>query len=196
MSRTAIGAVLSLIVVLTTFSNGSVIASQPFGPTPERETIGRTAALQNSLSADRRNRLSAADRAELARFARFAEDRPVRVQVAAVAAPVPVAPPTTTPPTTAAPAPAGGLVDLGIFEVTCYSLQGTTASGRPVGPDVVATDPRVIPLGTYIEIAGIGRRVAADTGGAIKGKILDIWMADRNACIQFGRQHRQVWRVS
>src|SRR5436190_93923 len=45
---------------------------------------------------------------------------------------------------------------LGRFTVTCYALSGTTASGRRVSSNVVAVDPRVIPIGTRIHIGGVG----------------------------------------
>jgi 3D (Asp-Asp-Asp) domain-containing protein len=84
---------------------------------------------------------------------------------------------------------------LGTFEITCYSLQGTTASGRPVSEDVVAVDPSVLPLGTHIVIDGLGTKVAGDTGGNIEGNRLDIWMPSSDDCLRFGRQHRKVWRA-
>ncbi|GEM_PF-3569730 len=37
-----------------------------------------------------------------------------------------------------------------------------------------AVDPKVIPLGSVIEIPGIGRRIATDTGRLIRGRDLDI----------------------
>jgi uncharacterized protein YabE (DUF348 family)/3D (Asp-Asp-Asp) domain-containing protein len=53
----------------------------------------------------------------------------------------------------------------------------------PVGWGVIAVDPRVIPLGSHVFVEGYGYAVAADTGGAIKGKIIDVcfWGADLNA---------------
>jgi 3D (Asp-Asp-Asp) domain-containing protein len=82
---------------------------------------------------------------------------------------------------------------LGTFTLTCYALGGHTATGRPVSTDVVAVDPRVIPLGTRIYIGGLGVRTASDTGGAIRGKRLDIWMPSTAACREFGVQHRPVY---
>ena len=58
---------------------------------------------------------------------------------------------------------------------TAYSLPGSTASGLPVGPGIVAVDPTVIPLGTRMTIPGYGEGVAADTGTAIKGLRIDVW---------------------
>jgi uncharacterized protein YabE (DUF348 family)/3D (Asp-Asp-Asp) domain-containing protein len=54
--------------------------------------------------------------------------------------------------------------------------------GIPDGWGVIAVDPRVIPLGTKVFVEGYGYAVAADTGGAIKGNIIDVcfWGADLN----------------
>lgn len=64
-------------------------------------------------------------------------------------------------------------------KTTVYNLEGITASGKPVGYDVIAVDPRVIPLGTKVFVDDpytyVGFREAADTGGAIKGNFIDIW---------------------
>ena len=56
-----------------------------------------------------------------------------------------------------------------------YSLPGHTASGLPVGPGIVAVDPSVIPLGTHMSVPGYGPAIAADTGTAIRGAMLDLW---------------------
>jgi 3D (Asp-Asp-Asp) domain-containing protein len=70
---------------------------------------------------------------------------------------------------------------------TCYDLPGTTATGMPVGPGVVAVDPSVIPLGTRMYIPGYGKGVAADVGGGIKGAIIDLWMRP-SQCASWGRR--------
>jgi 3D (Asp-Asp-Asp) domain-containing protein len=71
---------------------------------------------------------------------------------------------------------------------TCYILKGTTASGLPVGPGVVAVDPNVIPLGTKMYIPGYGKGIAADVGGGIKGKIIDLWYSTYAQCAKWGRR--------
>jgi peptidoglycan DL-endopeptidase CwlO len=58
---------------------------------------------------------------------------------------------------------------------TGYCLQGTTATGIPVGWGVVAVDPAFIPLGTRMFVPGYGEGVAADTGSAVKGAMIDLW---------------------
>jgi 3D (Asp-Asp-Asp) domain-containing protein len=64
---------------------------------------------------------------------------------------------------------------------------GVTASGAHVKDGVtIAVDPSVIPLGTKVYIEGIGVRVAEDTGGAINGNRIDVYMNDLTAALQFG----------
>jgi len=63
-----------------------------------------------------------------------------------------------------------------VVDAVAYHLPGRTASGLPVGPGIVAVDPRVIPLGTRLFIPGYGPGIAADTGSAVKGLLIDLWM--------------------
>lgn len=77
---------------------------------------------------------------------------------------------------------------------TFYYSGGTTASGLPADENVVAVDPRIIPLGTKIFIPGIGTRIAADTGGAIKGNIVDICFdRDNPLTATYGRRGVRVY---
>jgi uncharacterized protein YabE (DUF348 family) len=55
---------------------------------------------------------------------------------------------------------------------------GHTATGAIVTYGIVAVDPDVIPLGTRMFIPGYGYAVAADTGGAVKGYIIDLGFPD------------------
>jgi uncharacterized protein YabE (DUF348 family)/3D (Asp-Asp-Asp) domain-containing protein len=55
---------------------------------------------------------------------------------------------------------------------------GITATGVPVDRGVVAVDPSVIPLGTRLYIPGYGYGVAADTGGGIRGNMIDLGYPD------------------
>jgi 3D (Asp-Asp-Asp) domain-containing protein len=87
------------------------------------------------------------------------------------------------------------LTFLGSFLVTCYDLTGVTASGEMAGPESIAVDPSVIPLGTQIYVQGVGLRTADDTGGAIIGDHVDIWEPTYYACANWGAQVRAVYRV-
>ena len=69
-----------------------------------------------------------------------------------------------------------------------YSLPGRTASGLPVGSGVVAVDPAVIPLGTRMFVPGYGEAVAADTGSAVRGAMLDLWFPTAADALRWGRQ--------
>ena len=81
------------------------------------------------------------------------------------------------------------------FRATAYCLKGRTASGRNVGRGIVAADTRVLPLGTRIQInagAYSGTYTVADTGGAVRGRILDIWMPSCSEATRFGRRNITV----
>ncbi len=79
----------------------------------------------------------------------------------------------------------------GKFVATAYCLRGRTASGRMVGNGIIAADPRVLRLGTKVNLgagAYSGNYLVADTGGKIKGNKIDIWMASCAEARRFGRR--------
>ena len=82
---------------------------------------------------------------------------------------------------------------LGSFVVTCYDLNGRTASGAFTSTATVAVDPSVIALGSEIYIQGVGYRYAQDTGGAIRGRRLDIWEPTYADCMSWGVRTTGVW---
>lgn len=96
-------------------------------------------------------------------------------------------PATTAPAAPASPAPSLAAGSTLSVASTAYSLPGHTASGLPVGQGICATDPRVIPLGTRFDVPGYGRCVAADTGGSVVGRTIDIWMPSAQAAV-YGSQ--------
>ena len=55
---------------------------------------------------------------------------------------------------------------------------GIAATGVPVHRGIVAVDPSVIPLGSRMYVPGYGEAVAADTGWAVVGNIIDLGFAD------------------
>ena len=78
-----------------------------------------------------------------------------------------------------------------IYSATAYSLRGRTASGKPVARGVIAADPRVLPIGTRVRVeagAWSGEYVVADTGGAVRGRRIDIWTPTSNEAMRFGRR--------
>ncbi len=72
------------------------------------------------------------------------------------------------------PPPGGGATIT--VQATAYCLAGSTATGMPVGRGIIAVDPSVIPLGARVHVSGYGDAVAADTGGAIVGNRIDVWL--------------------
>lgn len=76
--------------------------------------------------------------------------------------------------------------------LTAYCLRGTTRRDNPVRPGIVAADPRVFPLGSRVEVyVGshyLGRFLVDDTGGKIKGAILDVWTPECREARRFGRR--------
>lgn len=69
-------------------------------------------------------------------------------------------------------------------------LSTHTATGIDlrVNPRVIAVDPRVIPLGSMVDVPGHGIFIAGDTGGAIKGNIIDIHFTTVGQALQWGRR--------
>ena len=79
--------------------------------------------------------------------------------------------------------PAAARVHAGTYFVTGYLDRGTTATGTPARWGVVAVDPRVIPLGAWVRVAGYATVFRAeDTGGLIVGRRVDIWFPTAAAC--------------
>jgi 3D (Asp-Asp-Asp) domain-containing protein len=85
------------------------------------------------------------------------------------------------------------------FVATAYSVAGTTSSGVRVNTGIVAADPKVLPLGSVIEIrvgSHTGIYTVLDTGGFIKGNRIDIYFPDFEEAVEFGRRpvHVRVLR--
>lgn len=85
------------------------------------------------------------------------------------------------------------------FRATAYCLDGITASGALVAPGIVAADPKVLPLGTWIHVEAPGYdgfyRVM-DTGLKIKGSRIDIYMPSKEMALGFGIQDATVTILS
>lgn len=82
------------------------------------------------------------------------------------------------------------------FEATAYSIEGKTASGQHTRDGVVAADPKILPLGSRIRVTGAGtysgEYTVADTGRTIRGREIDIYIADHAEAKRFGRRNVQV----
>lgn len=83
------------------------------------------------------------------------------------------------------------------MEATAYTGHGITAMGTvpvrdPQGLSTVAVDKTVIPLGSKVYVPGYGYAVADDTGDAIKGMKIDLYMNSEGECYSFGRRNVTV----
>lgn len=94
--------------------------------------------------------------------------------------------------------------NLGTFRLTAYCncsqccgqwAGGATASGvMPTANNTIAVDTRVIPFGTKVIINGI-TYTAEDTGSAIKGNKIDIYMSSHEEAVNFGVQYAEVYKI-
>lgn len=97
------------------------------------------------------------------------------------------------------------LTNLGSFTVTAYCCckeccdkeetnpyYGITATGtKATEGRTIAVDPDIIPLGTTVYLNGTSY-VAEDTGSAIKGKKIDLFINDHQRAKVFGVQEMEV----
>jgi 3D (Asp-Asp-Asp) domain-containing protein/peptidoglycan hydrolase CwlO-like protein len=169
----------------------------------EAERLAQVKSAKEALLADLRSRADLTEE-RIARLDQAAQEARARAeQIAAEqaasgggqAAPAPDggdgedagAPP---PPPDAAPVvdAGGGTGGTLVVQATAYAIHGTTASGLPTAPGVCATDPSVIPMGTRFTVPGYGTCVAADTGSAIVGNIIDVWFPSLDQARAWGRQ--------
>lgn len=64
------------------------------------------------------------------------------------------------------------------YDSHCPNCNEWTATGMKATKGVIAVDPKVIKLGTKVYIPGYGPAIAGDTGGTIKGNIIDLCFED------------------
>ncbi|MFJ7974072.1 ubiquitin-like domain-containing protein [Psychrobacillus sp. NPDC096389] len=82
------------------------------------------------------------------------------------------------------------------YTAYCNGCSGVTTTGINLksNPDVkvIAVDPKVIPLGSKVWVEGYGYAVAGDTGGAIKGNKIDLFMPSKSKAYDFGRKKVRI----
>ncbi len=81
------------------------------------------------------------------------------------------------------------------MKATAYTHTGSrTATGtNPKAGFTVAVDPKEIPLGSKLYVDGYGYAKAEDTGGAIKGKKIDLFFDTERECVNWGVQNVRVY---
>lgn len=82
------------------------------------------------------------------------------------------------------------------YTAGCSGCSGITATGLDLRSNpnakIIAVDPSVIPLGTKVFVEGYGYAVAADTGGAIKGNKIDVFIANKSQAYKWGRKKVKI----
>ena len=96
-------------------------------------------------------------------------------------------------------APASGkefYVTATAYTANCSGCSGVTATGLNLKANpsskVIAVDPSVIPLGSKVWVEGYGYAIAADTGGAIKGKKIDVFVSSKSQASSWGRKKVRI----
>ncbi|MCW5889603.1 MAG: 3D domain-containing protein [bacterium] len=99
-----------------------------------------------------------------------------------------------------APTPAPAAENPVAFEAAAYTLKGRTAAGTWTRRGVVAADPRVLAIGTHIRIEGAGHLSGVyrveDTGSAVRGREIDIYVPTAREARSFGRRTVRVHVLS
>lgn len=82
------------------------------------------------------------------------------------------------------------------YTASCAGCSGITATGinLKANPNqkVISVDPTVIPLGSKVWVEGYGEAIAGDTGGAIKGNVIDIFIPTKQEALNWGRKTVKV----
>jgi 3D (Asp-Asp-Asp) domain-containing protein len=82
------------------------------------------------------------------------------------------------------------------FLATAHSQEGTAKDGTQSREGTVAADTKVLPLGTRIRISGAGPYSGVykviDTGSAVDGKHIDIYLRNDAEAKRFGRKEVKV----
>ncbi|MCM2532035.1 LysM peptidoglycan-binding domain-containing protein [Neobacillus pocheonensis] len=82
------------------------------------------------------------------------------------------------------------------YTASCGGCSGITATGINIKANpnakVISVDPSVIPLGSKVYVEGYGEAIAADTGGAIKGNRIDVFIPSQHDAINFGTKNLKV----
>ncbi|WP_340371493.1 LysM peptidoglycan-binding domain-containing protein [Peribacillus sp. FSL E2-0218] len=82
------------------------------------------------------------------------------------------------------------------YTADCQGCSGTTATGVDLKANpnakVISVDPSVIPLGSKVYVEGYGYATAADTGSAIKGNRVDLFVPNEQDANNWGVKNVKV----
>ncbi|MEK5388826.1 ubiquitin-like domain-containing protein [Margalitia sp. FSL K6-0131] len=82
------------------------------------------------------------------------------------------------------------------YTANCNGCSSRTATGINLnvnpGIKLIAVDPRVIPLGSKVYVEGYGYAIAGDTGGAIRGNMIDVYFSSTSDAYRWGRRYVKI----
>jgi peptidoglycan hydrolase CwlO-like protein len=168
-------------------SNETILANLSSNIKEEKNLLSQATAKEKQLIEKQREKELAAEKAKALADAQKAAAAAQQTTVSALSNSISI-------PTTGGPNSGSTVITV---DATAYSDNGFTASGsmttrNPNGYSTIAVDPRVIPLGTRVYVQGYGYAIAADTGGAIQGKIIDVFFPSDAEAESWGRKTVQV----
>lgn len=176
----------------------SKVANLRTNLTNNEKQLAELTAKEENIRAE----IAAKAAAEQAATTKVATKEAKNVQVSTAAVKQPEKSNSNTTQTQSAPAPKQESSSAGSWmsvQATGYSTQQPglsthTATGIDlrVNPRVIAVDPSVIPLGSLVEVQGLGVYIAGDTGGAIKGRIIDIHYSSVSQALSWGRRNVNI----
>ena len=87
-------------------------------------------------------------------------------------------------------------VNASAYTLNFSRCTGITATGinlkKNPNQKVISVDPKVIKLGSKVYVPGYGYAIAGDTGGAIKGNKIDVFIPSQKAALLWGRKNIKI----
>src|SRR5699024_26796 len=78
------------------------------------------------------------------------------------------------------------------YTANCGGCSGVTATGvdwkKDPNAKVITVDPSVMRLGSTVHVPGYGTGIAANTGGAVNGKRVDVHVSSDGEAMNWGRR--------
>ncbi|MGI8386429.1 LysM peptidoglycan-binding domain-containing protein [Robertmurraya sp. P23] len=88
------------------------------------------------------------------------------------------------------------IVEATAYTASCEGCSGITSTGINLKENpsakIISVDPTIIPLGSKVYVEGYGEAIAGDTGGAIKGNRIDVFIPSQQDAINFGVKQLKV----
>ena len=83
------------------------------------------------------------------------------------------------------------------LNTTAYTARSGArgALGMGVHFGTCAVDPGFVSLRSELWVEGYGYAYACDTGGAVKGNVVDLYMNSRAACVSWGRRNKTAYVI-